>query len=75
ALDRRRAFDAHVAGLVREAVDSGEIRSGVEPALAARLLSGMISSIVEWARPGRGASVLPDAVERAAFEGILPAAR
>jgi AcrR family transcriptional regulator len=75
ALERRRAFDAHVAGLVREAVEAGEIRDGVEPALAARLLSGMVSSIVEWARPGRGTSTLPDAVERAAFEGILPAAR
>ena len=39
ALDRRRQFDAHVAALVREAVDAGEIRAGVEPALAARLLS------------------------------------
>jgi hypothetical protein len=75
ALDRRRAFDAHVAGLVREAVDAGEIRSGVEPALAARLLSGMVSSVSEWARPGRGAPELLDAVERAAFEGIVPAAR
>ncbi len=72
ALERRRDFDAHVAGLVREAVEAGEIRAGVDPALAARLLSGMVNSVVEWARPGRSAA-LPDEVARAAFEGILPA--
>jgi AcrR family transcriptional regulator len=73
ALERRRAFDAHVAALVREAVEAGEIRAGVEPALAARLLSGLVNSVVEWARPGRGASDLPAEVARAVFEGILPA--
>jgi AcrR family transcriptional regulator len=76
ALERRRAFDAHVAALVREAVEAGEVRAGVEPTLAARLLSGTVNSIVEWYRPGRpGTESLPDDVARAAFEGILPAAR
>jgi AcrR family transcriptional regulator len=75
ALERRRAFDAQIAALVREAVEAGEIRAGVEPALAARLLSGLVNSVVEWYRPGRpGAAELPDDVVRAAFEGILPAA-
>ncbi len=60
---------------MREAVERGEVRPGVEPALAARLLSGMVNSVVEWAKPGRGLSTLPDEVTRAAFEGILPAAR
>ncbi len=46
----------------------------VEPALAARLLSGLVNSVVEWARPDRDSSHLPDVVARAAFEGILPAA-
>lgn len=73
ALERRREFDARVAALVRAAVDAGEIRSGVEPALAARLLSGLVNSVVEWARPAHGASTLPHDVARAAFEGILPA--
>ena len=73
ALQQRRAFDARVAALVREAVDGGQLRADVEPALAARLLSGLVNSVVEWARPGRGASGLPDAVTRGAFEGILPA--
>jgi AcrR family transcriptional regulator len=74
ALERRREFDAHVAALVREAVEAGELRKEVEPALAARLLSGLVNSVVEWARPGRDSSHLPDVVARAAFEGILPAA-
>ncbi len=82
ALERRREFDAQIAALVRDAVDAGEIRSGVDPALAARLLSGLVNSVVEWARPGRGlptqagstqaGSTLPDVVAQAAFEGILP---
>ncbi|WP_433274864.1 TetR/AcrR family transcriptional regulator [Pseudonocardia xinjiangensis] len=75
ALERRRAFDAQIAALVREAVEAGEIRQGVEPALAARLLSGLVNSVVEWYRPGRpGAATLPEDVTRAVFEGILPAA-
>lgn len=74
ALDRRRAFDAAVTALVREAVDAGEVRSDVDPALAARLLSGVVNSIVEWYRPGRpGTATLPDDVVRAAFTGIVPA--
>ena len=72
ALDRRRTFDAQIAALVREAVDAGEVRVGVEPALAARLLSGLVNSVVEWARPEHGTATLPADVARAAFEGILP---
>ena len=72
ALERRRTFDAHVASLVRDAVVAGELRADVESWLAARLLSGLINSIVEWYRPGRGMADLPDAVARAAFDGILP---
>ena len=72
--ERRRAFDAAVRALVRDAVDAGEVRSDVDPALAARLLSGTINSIVEWYRPGRpGTATLPEDVVRAAFSGIVPA--
>ncbi|MFP5019482.1 TetR/AcrR family transcriptional regulator [Pseudonocardia phyllosphaerae] len=74
ALERRRAYDAAITTLVREAVDAGEVRSDVDPALAARLLSGLVNSIVEWYRPGRaGTDTLPDDVVRAAFTGIVPA--
>ena len=73
ALDQRRAYDAKVAAIVREAVEQGQLRADVDPALAARLLSGLVNSISEWYRPGRpGTAGLPDAVARAAFEGILP---
>ncbi|WP_214367077.1 TetR/AcrR family transcriptional regulator [Pseudonocardia sp. H11422] len=75
ALERRRAFDAEITALVRAAVDAGEVRAGVEPALAAKLLSGLVNSIVEWYRPGRpGTANLPDDVAQAVFAGILPAA-
>jgi len=75
ALDQRRAYDAKVAEIVREAVEQGELRAEVDPALAARLLSGLVNSIAEWYRPGRpGTDGLPDAVARAAFGGILPLA-
>ena len=75
ALDRRRAFDARVAAIVREAAEQGELRAEVDPALAARLLSGLVNSVAEWYRPGRpGAAGLPDEVTRAAFAGILPVA-
>ena len=53
ALDRRRAFDAVVGDLVREAVEAGQMRADVDPAVAARLLSGTVNSIAEWCRPDR----------------------
>jgi AcrR family transcriptional regulator len=74
ALARRRAFDASVAALVAEAVADGQVRSDVEPALAARLLSGTVNSIIEWYRPGRaGLANLPQDVVRMVTEGIVPA--
>ena len=71
ALGRRRVFDQAVAGLVRAAVAAGEIDDAVDPAVAARLLSGTVNSLVDWYRPGRIA--VPDlvaTVERAAFDGL-----
>jgi AcrR family transcriptional regulator len=75
ALARRRAFDASIAALVAEAVEDGEVREGVEPALAARLLSGTVNSIIEWYRPGRpGSERLPGDVVRIVSDGIIPPA-
>jgi len=72
ALERRRSFDAAIAELVREAADAGQVRADVDPAVAARLLSGTVNSIVEWYRPGRpGAEALPEDVVRSVFEGVL----
>ncbi|SHK62653.1 transcriptional regulator, TetR family [Pseudonocardia thermophila] len=74
ALERRRAYDAHIAGLVREAMEAGELRADVDPTLAARLLSGLVNSVAEWYRPGHPRSAeLPQQVADAAFSGILPA--
>ncbi len=73
ALARRRAFDATIASLVAEAVEDGDVRAGVDPWLAARLLSGTVNSIIEWYRPGRpGLEKLPDHVVRMVTEGIIP---
>jgi len=73
ALERRRAFDATIGGLVRDAVAAGQMRADVDPAVAARLLSGTVNSIAEWYRPGRAEGrALPEDVVRSVFEGLLP---
>jgi AcrR family transcriptional regulator len=75
ALVRRRAFDATIASLVAEAIEDGQIREGVEPALAARLLSGTVNSVIEWYRPERPWSHrLPSDIVRIVSEGIIPPA-
>src|SRR5271154_3140406 len=51
ALDQRRAFDRFVAQLVAEAVRDGDIRPDVDAMIAARLLFGLVNSVVEWYRP------------------------
>jgi len=71
ALARRRSFDRFVADLVREAEREGSIRPDVDPAITARLLFGMVNSLVEWIRPDRRAvHQLADAVCAVAFDGL-----
>lgn len=71
ALGRRREFDQLVADLVKEAELDGDIRPDIDPAVTARLLFGMVNSIVEWYRPGRGsAEELATAVCAVAFDGL-----
>ncbi len=72
ALERRRSFDRLVADLVKEAERDGDIRPDIDPAITARLLFGMVNSLVEWYRPdGRGTSpALADAVCAIAFDGL-----
>jgi AcrR family transcriptional regulator len=78
ALTRRRAFDRFVADLVAQAAAEGDLRDDVEPAVVARLLFGMINSLVEWYRPRRPGgrhrpatpAELADAVVRLAFDGL-----
>jgi AcrR family transcriptional regulator len=77
ALERRRQFDRYAASLVRQAERDGDIRPDVEPALTARLLFGMVNSIVEWYRPGPAGSDVAAAVRAVAFDGLraIPAVR
>ncbi|MGQ0844070.1 MAG: TetR/AcrR family transcriptional regulator [Sporichthyaceae bacterium] len=51
ALARRREFDHRVAGLVEDAIASGDLRPDLDSELAARLMFGTINSITEWYRP------------------------
>lgn len=55
ALQRRREFDRTVGALVAAASREGDLRGHLDPALVTRLAFGMINSIAEWYRPGRGA--------------------
>jgi AcrR family transcriptional regulator len=70
ALARRRQFDQIVADLVAEAERDGDIRPDIDPAVTARLLFGMVNSVAEWYRPGRGDDGLADAVCAIAFNGL-----
>jgi AcrR family transcriptional regulator len=72
ALARRREFDHLVAGLVAEAAAEGDLRSDIDPAVTARLLFGLVNSLIEWYRP-RGAAAagqLADTVVAVAFDGL-----
>ncbi|GAB3475582.1 TetR/AcrR family transcriptional regulator [Amycolatopsis cihanbeyliensis] len=72
ALARRREFDKIVSELVRAAENEGDIRPDIDPAVTARLLFGMVNSLIEWYRPRRGSDPtdLADAVAKIAFDGI-----
>ena len=71
ALLRRRIFDAKVTELVRQAQAEGAIRPDVDAATAARLLFGMVNSLIEWYSPQRGgATELADTVTTIAFDGL-----
>jgi AcrR family transcriptional regulator len=71
AVARRREFDARVTDLVKQAQAEGDVRADVDPATAARLLFGMVNSLTEWYRPGRGNPArLADTVTTLAFDGL-----
>jgi AcrR family transcriptional regulator len=72
ALSRRRSFDGLVADLVAEAEQDGDVRADVDPKVTARLLSGMVNSLVEWYRPGgrTTGAALADALCAVAFDGL-----
>ena len=68
AVNRRRQFDRYVAGLVKQAEADGDIRPDIDPGVTARLLFGMVNSLIEWYRPAH--SDLADAVCAIAFDGL-----
>jgi AcrR family transcriptional regulator len=72
ALQRRRDFDRIVMALVRAAEEEGDVRPDVDPAVASRLLSGTVNSLVEWYRPDRelDAEALADALVSTMFNGL-----
>lgn len=72
ALERRRAFDHAVAGLVDEARADGTLRGDIDARTTTRLLFGMINSIVEWFSPEGPltAEKLADDVVKVAFGGL-----
>lgn len=72
ALARRRDFDAWVAALVHEAAADGDLRRDIEPALASRLIFGMVNSLTEWYRPDGdvGTAALSTAVADVALAGL-----
>ena len=73
AIARRRSFDRLVANLVEEAERDGDVRTDIDPKTTARLLFGMVNSIVEWYRPGNrsaGPGSLADAACAVAFDGL-----
>ena len=72
ALIRRRAFDRRITALVSEAQREGELRADIDASVVARLVFGMINSIVDWYRPGgrEGADRLADDVVAIALDGL-----
>lgn len=50
ALQRRRAMDRQLAELVTAAQSDGMLRADLEPRATARLLFGLINSVVDWYR-------------------------
>lgn len=72
ALTRRRVFDRRITALVEEAQAEGALRSDIDASVVARLVFGMINSIVEWYRPGgrEGADRLADDVVALALDGL-----
>lgn len=72
AMARRRQFDRVVAALVRQAEAAGDVRPDVDPAVTARLLFGLVNSLVEWYRPRRDFDSvdIADAVCTIAFDGL-----
>ncbi|MGQ0623658.1 MAG: TetR/AcrR family transcriptional regulator [Sporichthyaceae bacterium] len=73
ALARRREFDQRVTALVAAAQNVGSVRGGVDAAMTARLLFGLVNSVSEWIHPGGDGDgdQVADAVVALALHGLL----
>ncbi|AGE36181.1 TetR/AcrR family transcriptional regulator [Corynebacterium urealyticum] len=56
ALDRRRDITNAVVELVVQGQEEGVVRRDILPGVAARLIFGVVNSMVDWYRPGGGAA-------------------
>ncbi|WP_028660129.1 TetR/AcrR family transcriptional regulator [Nocardioides insulae] len=76
ALERRRRLDEQLAALVAAAAAEGTVRADLPPALASRLLFGLVNSLVEWYRPDGpvDGDTLADDLATMAFEGLATGA-
>lgn len=63
ALARRRHIDDALASLVERAIEEGAVRSDLPPAVASRLVFGMVNSLVDWYSPD--GPIDPDTLARA----------
>ena len=74
-MERRRLLTNVLVEEVRRAQESGHLCNDVSAGVAARLMFGMINSIVEWYHPGGayGADELAGIVPRVLLEGVASA--
>ena len=74
ALDRRREFDHRVADLAAAAVAAGDLRADLDPRLTARLVFGLVNSVVEWYRPEgpESGQAVADALSSLVLTGLRP---
>jgi len=72
ALELRREFDHKVAELAAAAIADGDLRADLDPRLTARLVFGLVNSMVEWYRPGGPYSgpAVADALASLVLDGL-----
>lgn len=72
AIIRRRAFDRYASELVAEAAAAGQLHPVATPEVTARLLFGMVNSLIEWAKPRGEHEIdrLADAIVQITFGGL-----
>lgn len=72
ALDKRRAFDARMIEVVRQAQVAGLLRDDLDPAVVGRLVFGAVNSTVDWFQPHGRVSPheLAEAVITLVFRGV-----